>query len=104
VFFEPLPSNGSIGHSINGEVQYFLQGKNGFLISFRRPLAGVTLTYLRSRVTGCNGAILNEVGRTAAVSLAGAHHGPEGVSGHCFGTPPCGPAGQRQSRGLIQYD
>jgi hypothetical protein len=39
-----------------------------------------------------------------AVSPVGAHHGPGGASGHSFGTPPRGPAGQRQSRGLDQYD
>jgi hypothetical protein len=52
------------------------------------------VTYLRPYVTGSNDAILCEVGRTTAVSLVGAHHGPEGVSGHSFGTPPRGPAGQ----------
>jgi hypothetical protein len=49
------------------------------------------MTYLRSYVTGSNDAILSEDGRTTAVSLVGAHHGPEGASGHSFGTPPCGP-------------
>jgi hypothetical protein len=39
-----------------------------------------------------------------AVSLVGAHHGPEGASGHSVGTPPRGPAGQRHSQGLDQYD
>jgi hypothetical protein len=62
------------------------------------------VTYLRSYVTGSNDAILNEVGRTTAVSLEGAYHGPGGASGHGFGTPPRGPAGQRRSRGLDQYD
>jgi hypothetical protein len=51
------------------------------------------VTYLRSYVTGSNDAIIGEVGRTMAVSLVGVHHGPEGVSGHSFGTPPR-PAGQ----------
>jgi hypothetical protein len=55
--------------------------------------------YLRSYVTGSNDAILGEVGRTTAVALVGVHHGPEGVSGHSFGTAPRGPTGQRQSRG-----
>ena len=32
--------------------------------------------FLRSHVTGGNDAILNEVGRTTAVSLVGTHHGP----------------------------
>jgi hypothetical protein len=36
--------------------------------------------------------------------LVRAHHGPGGALGHSFGTPPRGPAGQRQSRGLDQYD
>jgi hypothetical protein len=58
------------------------------------------VTYLRSFVTCSNDAILNMVGRTTAVSLVGAHHGPGGGSGHGFGTPPRGPAGQRQTRGL----
>jgi hypothetical protein len=39
-----------------------------------------------------------------SVSLVGAHHGPRDASGHGFGTAPRGPAGQRQSRGLDQYD
>jgi hypothetical protein len=43
--------------------------------------AGVTKTYLRSYVTGSNDAILNEVGRTMAVSLVGEHHGLGGASG-----------------------
>jgi hypothetical protein len=38
------------------------------------------------------------------LSLVEVHHGPGGVSGHGFGTPPHGPAGQRQCRGLAQYD
>jgi hypothetical protein len=38
------------------------------------------------------------------LSLVGAHHGPEGMSGHNFGTPPHGPTGQRQTWGLDQYD
>jgi hypothetical protein len=37
---------------------------------------GVTVTCLRSHVTGSNDAILNEVGRTTVVSLVGTHHGP----------------------------
>jgi hypothetical protein len=44
-------------------------------------------------VTGTNDTILNEGGRTTAVAL-----------GHSFGTPPRGPAGQRQSPGLVSYD
>jgi hypothetical protein len=67
-------------------------------------MAGVTVTYLRSYVTGSNDAILGDVGQTTAVSLVGAHHGPEDVSGHSFGTLPRGPAGQQQSWGLVQYD
>jgi hypothetical protein len=63
-------------------------------------IAGVTMAYLRSYVTGSNDAILNEVGRTAAVSLVGARHGPGGASRRSFGTHPRGPAGQRQSRCL----
>jgi hypothetical protein len=62
------------------------------------------VTYLRSYVIGSNDAILNEVGRTMAVSLAGAHHGPGGVLGHRFGTPTRGPAGQSQYWGLDYYD
>jgi hypothetical protein len=57
------------------------------------------MTYLRSYVTGSNDAILNEVDRTTAVSLVGAHHGPGGGSGHSVGTPPHGPARQHQSQG-----
>jgi hypothetical protein len=34
------------------------------------------MAYLRSYVTGCNDAILNEVGRTTVMSLVGLHHGP----------------------------
>jgi hypothetical protein len=58
------------------------------------------MTYLRSYNTGSNDAILNEVGRTATVSLVGAHHGPGSAWEHSIGTCPCGPAMQRQSRGL----
>jgi hypothetical protein len=61
-------------------------------------MAEVPMTYLRSCDTTRNDAILNDVGRTMAVSLVGAHHGPEGASGHSFGTPPRGSTGQRQSR------
>jgi hypothetical protein len=34
------------------------------------------VTLLRSHVTGSNDVILNEAGRTTAVSLVGTHHGP----------------------------
>jgi hypothetical protein len=44
--------------------------------------------------------MLNEVGRTTTMSLMGARHEPRGASEHSFGTPPCDPAEQRQSRGL----
>jgi hypothetical protein len=37
---------------------------------------GVTVTFLRSHVTSSNDVILNEAGRTTAVSLVGTHHGP----------------------------
>jgi hypothetical protein len=67
-------------------------------------LAGVTMTYLRPYVTGSNGIILNEVGRTTAVSLVGVHQGPGVALGHSFGTPPHGSAGQCQSRDLDWYD
>jgi hypothetical protein len=40
------------------------------------------VTYLRSYVTGSNDAILNQVGKTMAVFLVRAHHGPGGASGH----------------------
>jgi hypothetical protein len=40
------------------------------------------VTFLRSHVTGSNGAILSEVGRMRAVSLVGTHHGP----GMCWDT------------------
>jgi hypothetical protein len=39
-------------------------------------MGGVTVTFLRSHVTGSNDVILNEVGQTTAVSLVGTHHGP----------------------------
>jgi hypothetical protein len=39
------------------------------------------MTYLRTYVTGSNDAILNEVGRTTAVSLVGAHQRRGGVIG-----------------------
>jgi hypothetical protein len=39
------------------------------------------MTYLWSDVTGCYDAILDEVCRTTAVSLVGAHHGPGGALG-----------------------
>jgi hypothetical protein len=58
------------------------------------------MTYLRRHVTVSNDAILNEVGRTMAVSLVGAHQRPGVMSRHSFGTTPHGPAGQCQSRGL----
>jgi hypothetical protein len=67
-------------------------------------MAGVTVTYLRSYITGSNDANLNEVGLIMAVSLVGAYHGSGGASGHSFGTPPCGPIGQWQSRVLDYYD
>jgi hypothetical protein len=54
--------------------------------------------------TGSNGAIFNEGGRTTAASSVGAHLRPGFAPGHSFGTPPRGPAGQRQSRGLDRYD
>jgi hypothetical protein len=44
------------------------------------------VTYLRSYVTGSNDAILGEVGRTTAVSLVEAHHGPEAL-GHLLVVP-----------------
>jgi hypothetical protein len=34
------------------------------------------VTFLRSHVTDSNDVILNEVGRTTAVSFVGTHHGP----------------------------
>jgi hypothetical protein len=61
------------------------------------------MTYLRTYVTGSKGAVLNEVCRTTAVSLVGAHQRPGVESGHSFGTPR-GPTRQRQSRGLDSYD
>jgi hypothetical protein len=67
-------------------------------------MVGVTVTYLRSYVTGSNDTILNEVGRSMAVSLVEAHHGSGGASEHSFQRTPRGPAGQRQSRRLDQYD
>jgi hypothetical protein len=66
----------------------------------RSRSAEVSLTYLRTYVTGSSYAVLSEVGRTTGVSLVGAHHGSEGASGHSFGTPPRGPAGTRQPRSL----
>jgi hypothetical protein len=53
---------------------------------------------------GSNDASLCEAGRTTAVSLVGTHHGPGDALGLSFGTPPRGPAGQRQSRRQDQYD
>jgi hypothetical protein len=61
------------------------------------------VTFLRSHVTGSNDAVLNEVGRTTAVSGGGASWTRDAL-GHSFGTPPRGPAGQRQSRRLDLYD
>jgi hypothetical protein len=55
----------------------------------------------KDTVTDSNDAILSEVGWTTAVYLVGAQPWPGGALEHSFGTPPCGPAGQRQSRGLI---
>jgi hypothetical protein len=62
------------------------------------------MTFLRTYVTGSNDTILNEVGRTTAVSLVGSHQRPGVASGHSFGTPPRGPARQRRSWGLDWYD
>jgi hypothetical protein len=45
------------------------------------------MNYLRSYVTGSNDAILNEVGRTTAMSLVGAHHGPGDGLGHLLVVP-----------------
>jgi hypothetical protein len=58
---------------------------------------------VRPHVTGSNDAILNEGGRTTAVFGGGAFRAGF-VLGHSFGTPPRGPAGQHQSRGLDWYD
>jgi hypothetical protein len=66
--------------------------------------AGVTMTFLRKYVTGSNDAILNKIGGTTAVSLVGGHQRPGVTSGHSFGPPRRGPAGQHQSRGLDQHD
>jgi hypothetical protein len=66
--------------------------------------AGSNYDSLRLYVTGNNDAILDDVARNTAVSLVGVHHIPEGASGRSFGTPPRGPAGQRQSHVLDQYD
>jgi hypothetical protein len=74
------------------------------VVSLTPQLAGVTMTFIRTYVTGSNDAILNEVGRTMAVSLVGAHQRPGVESEHSFGTFPRGPAGQRQSWGLDWYD
>jgi hypothetical protein len=52
---------------------------------------------------GSNDAILNEGGQTTAVFGGGACR-PGFALGHSFGTPPRGPAGQRQSPGLDLYD
>jgi hypothetical protein len=65
-------------------------------------LAGITMTPLRSYVTGSINAILNEVGQITAVPRVRAHCGPEGASGHSFRTPRV-PTGH-QSQGLDQYD
>jgi hypothetical protein len=62
------------------------------------------MAFLRTYVTGSNDAILNEVGRTMAVSLVGAHQRPGVALGHSFGTPPRGPVGQRRSWGRDWYD
>jgi hypothetical protein len=48
------------------------QNSGLFLLSLK---GGVTVTFLSSHVTGSNDVILNEVGRTTAVSVVGTHHG-----------------------------
>jgi hypothetical protein len=72
-------------------------GENVQLIE---ALAEVTVIPHKDTVTGSNNAILNEVGWTTAVYLVGTQPWPGGALEHSFGTPR-GPAGQRQSRGLI---
>jgi hypothetical protein len=52
---------------------------------------------LEVTATGSNDAILSEVGSTTAVYLVGAQPRPGNASEHSLGTPPRGPAGQRQS-------
>jgi hypothetical protein len=58
---------------------------------------------VRPHVTGSNGAILNEGGRTMAVFSGGTSR-PGSALGHSFGTPPRGPARKHQSPGLVWYD
>jgi hypothetical protein len=86
------------GEYVNSASNYDVLLKLRAAICKKRPgTAGVTVTFLRSHVTGSNDAILTEVGRTTAVSFVGTHDGPGDALGHSFGTPPRGPAGQRKS-------
>jgi hypothetical protein len=64
-------------------------------------MAEVTVIPHKDTVTGSNDAILNAVGWTTAVYLVGTQTWPGVALEHSFGTPPRGPAGQRQSRGFI---
>jgi hypothetical protein len=45
------------------------------------------MAYLKPYVTGSNDDILNEVALTTAVTLVGAHHGPENALGHLLVVP-----------------
>jgi hypothetical protein len=50
-------------------------------------MMGVTMTILRTYVTGSIDAILNEVGRTTAVSLVGVHQRPGVAPGQLLAVP-----------------
>jgi hypothetical protein len=68
--------------------------------SYSPNAAEVTMIPHKGIVTRSSDAILNEVGWTTAVYPVGAQPWPGGALEHSFGTPR-GPAGQRQSGGLI---
>jgi hypothetical protein len=71
------------GRCVNGKIREPSRFARRFMKSNRIfIIGGVTVTFLRSHVMGSSDVILNEVGRTMAVSLVGTHHGP----GMCWDT------------------
>jgi hypothetical protein len=46
------------------------------VVLVRKKNGGVSVTFFRSNVTGSNDVILNEVGRSTALSLVGTYYGP----------------------------
>jgi hypothetical protein len=62
------------------------------------------VTFVRSHITGSNDVILNEVGRTTAVSFGGTHHGPGMRWGTALGHLLVVPLGNDSPGCLVLYD